>query len=172
MSDPQMPASAPEQAPSAPPPPTQPATAPAAPAAPAAATPLPGSALVKSLSRAELFIAGGAALILLADLVFVIIMRAYGGSTITWIAAAVSLILILSNGRVGELTLSSATYKTALLVLGALALLGGFRDLIYDIVILPGRTVDVSYLLGALGLYVGVALMAFGAWQLWKGRAG
>jgi hypothetical protein len=126
--------------------------------------------MLASMSRAELFIAGGAALILLTDIVFVV-FGAYGSTNIVWATAAVALILILTHNRIGAMGLSDPTYRALLLVAGGVALLAGIRDLLYDIQYFPGRSVDITYFLGALGLYVGVALMAFGAWLLWSRRA-
>jgi hypothetical protein len=141
---------------------------PAAPPPAPAASPMSG--MLSSMSRAELFIAAGAALILVTDLIFTV-FGAYGSTNIVWAAAAVALVLILTHSRVSSMSLSDSTYRALLLVTGFVALLAGIRDLLYDIQYFPGRPVDITYMLGALGLYVGVALMAFGAWQLWSRRA-
>ena len=150
---------------------TDPMNAPTSPPPPA---PAPASSAMSgmfaSMSRAEMFMAGGAALILVTDLIFTV-FGSYGSTNIVWASAAVALILILTHNRVSSMSLSDSTYRALLLVTGFVALLAGIRDLLYDVQFFPGRSVDVTYLLGALGLYVGVALMAFGAWQLWSRRA-
>jgi hypothetical protein len=127
------------------------------------------SGMLASMSRAELFMAAGAALILVTDVIFVV-FGAYGSTNIVWASAAVALILILTHNRMSAISISDGTYRALLLVTGFVALLAGIRDLLYDIQFFPGRSVDITYFLGALGLYVGVALMAFGAWQLWSRR--
>lgn len=128
------------------------------------------SGMFASMSRAELFMAGGAALILLTDLVFVI-FGDYSFSNIVWASAALALLLILTNGRMSGMDWSRSTYQKLLFLVGALAVLAAVRDLLYDVLFIPGRSLSVTYYLGALGFYVGVALMAFGAWQLWSRRA-
>lgn len=156
----------PQNAPAMPPPPAPAAPAPAAPA-PARS---PMSGMLASMSQAEMLMAGGAVLILLTDLVFVI-FGDYSFSTVAWGAAAVALILILANGRASAINFSRSTYQALLIVLGMLALVVGVRELIRDLVFIPGRNLSVSFLLGMVGLYVGVALMGFAAWQLWRGRS-
>jgi hypothetical protein len=47
-----------------------------------------------------------------------------------------------------------------------LAVLATIRNLILDVLFVPGRNLDITYFLGALALYVGVALMAVGAWRM------
>ena len=173
MTDPQMPPPATSQpasmqAPVSTAPPAATAPGPTTPA-PSAATPLPGSALIRSMSRAELFIAGGALIIVLSDLIFAI-FGDYGFSNVIWGAAAVSLILVLLNGRMRGMSLSASTYQLLIFLAAAVAVLAGIRNLILDVVYIPGRALDVTYYLGALTLYVGLGLMAFGAWQLWSRR--
>lgn len=145
-----------------------------APTSPPPPTPAPASSAMSgmfaSMSRAEMFMAGGAALILVTDLIFTV-FGSYGSTNIVWASAAVAVILILTHNRMSSMSLSDSTYRALLVVTGLVALLAGIRDLLYDVQYFPGRSVDVTYLLGALGLYVGVALMAFGAWQLWSRRA-
>jgi hypothetical protein len=51
------------------------------------------------------------------------------------------------------------------------AVLGGVRDLLYDLRFIPGRSLEVTYYLGMVGLYVGVVLMGLGAWMLWRRAA-
>ena len=127
-------------------------------------------AFMARMSRAELFIGGGALLVVLTDLVFVI-FGPYTFSNVIWAAAAVSLVLVLTHGRVAMMGWASSNYHT-LLSLGALtAVLVAVRELIRDVRVLSSGP-SVMFLLGMVGLYVGVALMAFGAFQLWSRRTG
>jgi hypothetical protein len=127
---------------------------------------LPG--VLASLGRAELFMAAGAALIVLVDLLFVV-FGPYGFSPIAWGGAVLTLILIFMGGRM--LSFSAATQRSLLLMLGALALVVGIRDVLDDLQFLSGANVASTYFLGMVGYYVGVALMVFGAWQLWSRKA-
>jgi len=133
-----------------------------------AAAPPPVTSALASYSQAELLIGAGALLILLTDLLFGV-FGDYSFSNVAWIAAAVSLILIALNGRL--IHVSANTYRTALIVLGLLAVLIGVRELIADLVFIPGRSLSATFFLGMVGFYVGIALMAFGAFRLWSSRA-
>ncbi len=120
--------------------------------------------MLASLGRAELFMAAGAALIVLVDLVFVI-FGPYGFSNVAWAAAVVVLLLIFAGARM--FSISTATVRSLLLLLGAFMLVAGVRDVLDDLQFLNGANVAATYFLGAIGYYVGVALAVFGAWQLW-----
>ena len=128
---------------------------------------MPG--FLAKLSRAEQFMAGGAALIILTHLIFVQ-FGPYGFADIGWAAAAVALILILLNGRSASLSFSRDTYTSLLVLIGAFMVVFGVRELIDDALFISRSRVDVTYYLGFLGFYSGVALMAIGAWQLWSRR--
>jgi hypothetical protein len=145
----------------APPPATPPTPAPTAPSA--------MSGMLASMSQAELLIAAGSLIIVAVDLVFGV-LGDYGFSNIIWAAAAASLILILANGRAQRMSFSRQTYEGMLLVLAALALAMGVRELIADVVFIPGRNLGATFWLGFVGLYAGLAIMAFGAWRLWSAR--
>ena len=129
---------------------------------------LPG--FLSKMSRAELFIAAGAALIILTDLILVI-FGPYSFSNVIWAAAATALVLVLTHGRVAMMSWASSNYATLLSLAGLVAALVAIRELVRDARFIPGRSLDAMFLLGMVGLYVGVALMAFGAWQLWSRRA-
>lgn len=154
---------------------TEPTNAPAPPPAQSqapATAPAPSqlSGMLASMSQAELMIGAGALLILLTDLVFVL-FGPYSFSQVIWAAAATSLVLVLTHGRVAMMSWVGSNYQT-LLSLGILvAVLMAIRELLRDLLFIPGRSLDSMFLLGMVGLYVGVAVMAFGGWQLWKGRA-
>lgn len=143
----------------------------AQPPAPAPAGPSPLTGALASLSKAELFIAGGAALIVLTDLVFVI-FGPYGFSNVIWAAAAVALIAALAHNRMPASL--AASYEWLLVGLAAVAVLLGIRQVVFDVVFIatPPAGLSVVRLLGMIGLYVGLAGMAWGAWQLWRSRAG
>ena len=163
--------------PSGPPPsPPRPATAPAFPAtgsdaataAPARTSPV--AALIASLSQAEQLILGGSLLIVLVDLVFVIIVRGYSFSDVVWAAAAAALFVAWLHRRSpGVLPLR---YETALLILAALAAVIAARKILSDLlfVLRPPIGADAAFMLGMLGLAVGAAAMAMGAWRLARGR--
>jgi hypothetical protein len=165
MSDPQnSPGMAPPPPAAPPPPPAAPPPAPAASARPA----MPS--IFASMSQGELFIAGGAALVLLTDLIFVI-FGPYTFSNVIWAAAAVALVVVLGRGQMAASMGGSETrYPTLLSLLALTAFVVVIRELVEDLIVLSRALggLSVSFLLGMVGLYVGVALMAFGAWQLWK----
>jgi hypothetical protein len=126
--------------------------------------------MIASMSQAELFIAGGAALILLTDLVFVI-FGTYGFSNVIWAAAAGALIAVFAHNRM-PVSLA-ANYEWLLVGLAAVAVLLGIRELVIDVkfIATPAAVLSVTRLLGMVGLYVGVAALAWGAWTIWKGRS-
>ena len=151
--------------PGTPAPPPPPPSAPPQMIQPAAPSPM--NRMLASYSRAELFVLGGALLVVLADLVFDI-FGAYSFSHIIWAAAVAAILMVLLAGRM------SASGRTArLLALGAVgvAVYATARNLLLDILFIPGRGLDATYFLGALALYIGVAVMAWGAWQLWSTRS-
>ena len=125
---------------------------------------------LSKLSRAELFMAGGALLIMLTQLIFVM-FGPYGFADIAWAAAVVALVLILLNGRSAAMNFSGETYRSLLLLLGAFVAIVGVRELIDDVRFISASRIDPTYYLGFLGFYAGVVLMVFGAWQLWSRRA-
>ena len=154
------PAAAPPTA--APPPPAAPQTS-----APAAAMP----SFLSKLSRPEQFIAGGAGLIVLTQLIFVL-FGPYGFADIGWAAAVVALLVIFFNGvSAGSMRFSRETYTSLLVLLGAFMAILGVRELIDDVLFISSSRIDPVYYLGALGFYAGVVLMAIGASQLWGQRA-
>jgi hypothetical protein len=143
-----------------------PASPPASPPAPASNMQMPG--FVASLGRAELFMAAGAALIVLTDLLFVV-FGPYGFSSAAWAGAALTLILIFLSSRM--LSFSATTHRSLLLLLGVFAVFVGIREALSDLQFLGGVNVAATFYLGMLGFYVGTVLMAFGAWQLWMRKA-
>lgn len=129
------------------------------------------SGLLSGLSQGELMILAGSALFLLGDLIFGIFLD-YSFAQSVWIAALLSLILVLVHARPSMgLSVPSGGYRLALVLLGAVALLGGVRWLLLDLKIIPGRSLSMTYVLGAVVFYVAVALMAFGAFQVLRKRS-
>jgi hypothetical protein len=126
------------------------------------------SNMFASFSQAELLIAGGGALIVLTDIVFAL-LGPYSFSNVIWTAGAVALVAVLLV-RFGRMTLPFR-YEAVLVMAGLVAVLGGVRDLLYDLRFIPGRSLEVTYYLGMVGLYVGVVLMGLGAWMLWRRAA-
>ena len=126
---------------------------------------------LSKLSRAEQFIAGGAGLIVLTQLVFVM-FGPYGFADIGWAAAVVALLVIFFNGvSAGSMSFSRETYIALLVLLGAFMAILGVRELIDDALFISSSRLDPVYYLGAVGFYAGAVLMAIGASQLWGQRA-
>ena len=145
-------------APSPPPPP------------PAAARPSPLAGLLSSLSQAEQLILGGALLVLLVDLVFGIVIRAYIISDVVWAAAAGALMVAWLHRR--SPAMLPLRYETVLLVLAALAAIVAARKVLSDLlfVLRPPIGADGTFVLGMLGLAVGAAAMGAGVWLLARDR--
>jgi hypothetical protein len=164
MTDPtnQAPPPAAAPAPAAAPPPAPPAQA-APPASATATAPSAVNSFMASMSQAELMMGGGALVILLADLVFGV-FGDYGFSAVIWGSAAVVVIAVAMR-RLFKWGFGTG-YETILVVATLLAVLATIRNLILDVLFVPGRNLDITYFLGALTLYVGVALMAVGAWRM------
>ena len=143
-------------------PPPAPATGPTQPAVPSAV-----NSMLASYSRGELYVLGGGLLVLLSDLVFDV-FGAYSFSHIIWAAAAAAILMVVLAGR-----MSTSGRTARLLAIGAVgvALYATARNLLLDLLFIPGRSLDVTYFLGAAALYVGVAIMALGAWEMWKTRS-
>lgn len=136
---------------------------------PAAPADAPMTNMFASFSQAELLIGGGALLIVLTDIVFGM-FGPFSFSNIIWVAAAIALLAVVLV-RFGRMALP-VPYDSVLVVAGAVAAISGVRDFIYDVLYVarPGNS-SPGYVLGMVGLYVGVGLMAFGAWLLWRRRA-
>jgi len=156
-----------------------PATPPAAPSPPAAAAPPPATpastgpstSLFAGVSQGELLILAGSALILVGDIVFGI-FGDYSYSAVVWVAAVLSLILVLTHNRPQlGMEMPQGGYRIALILLGGLAFLAGVRYLLLDAIYVPGRSLALTYFLGALVFYVAVGLMTVGAYMIWRRRA-
>ncbi len=146
---------------------TDPANQPMAapPPAPTPAAPSPMSSMMATYGQNALLVALGALIVLATDLLFVI-FGDYSFSSVIWAASAATLAVIVLRSYLPAGL--AANYQTIVFGAVGLALLVAIRDLVLDIKFLPGRSVDVTFFLGMLGLYAGVAIMAFGAWRMWK----
>ena len=120
------------------------------------------------LGRAELFMAAGAALVVLVDLLFSV-FGPYGMSNVAWAAAVFVLFLVFLNARM--MGFAATTTRSLLLMLGGFSAVAGIRDLLLDVQFLNGANVAVTWYLGALGYYVGAVLIVVGAWMLWSRKA-
>ena len=157
MSDPQQPAPEPQMSP-----PPQPTPAPSQPSA--------MSSMVSSMSQWELFLVGGALIIVLGDLIFGLLVREYYAPDVIWGAAAVALVAFAANRRASS---SVPMYLNVMLLAGAIVALLGAREFVYDLltVLRNLNVVGPAYLLGFVVWVIGVALMAWGTWLAWKSRA-
>jgi len=170
MTSPEGTAPAPQPSASPPPPPPPPAAGaqPAAPAAPAGPSALDN--LVASMGMAQLLIVGGALLLVLVDLLLGIIVNEYYASALVWLGSAVVLVAYLANRqRPGSLPVD---HRTLLLGAAAVIALIGLRDIVIEAIDVLRFTSswDAVELLGLLLYVVGIAAVAFGGWQLWRGR--
>jgi len=164
---PTTPAPPPAESPPAAPPPAPPAAS-AAPASPAAPSMM--SNLMSSLSLGEQLLLGGSLLMILGDLVFDVFLD-YSFADTAWLAAVVTLVLVALHMRPQKgLSVPDGAYRLALIVLGVVAAFSGIRWLLFDLQAFSGR-LSATFLLGALAFYVAVALMAVGAFQVWRRSA-
>jgi len=165
MSEPQSPA---PQQPSMPPqpamPPQQPAPPPSAPAQPSAM-----STMVSSMSQWELFLVGGALVLVIGDLLFGILLREKYAGDLIWVAAAVALVAFFANRRTPG---SVPMYANLMLVAGAVVALLGVREFIVSLLFALRNLDSVGsvYLIALVVWTVGLALMAWGAWLAWRSR--
>jgi hypothetical protein len=163
-----VPTSPPAAPPATPPPATTPPATP--PPAPPTSTG-PSTSMFAGVSQGELLILAGSALILLGDIVFGI-FGDYSYSAVVWVAAVLSLILVLTHNRPQMgMDVPAGGYRIGLILLGGLAFLAGVRYLLLDAIYVPGRNLSLTYFLGALVFYVAVGLMSVGAFMVWRRRS-
>lgn len=134
---------------------------------PTAASPMSG--MLTSMTQTELMIAGGAALIVITGLVFMV-FNGYYVSDVIWGGAAIALVAVLWHRRMPAGM--AANYEWLLIGMSAFIGLLAVRTLLGDLVYIatPPAGLTVPRLIGMVGFYVGATLMAFGAWQLWSRR--
>ena len=148
--------------PNAPPPP-----APASPPPPGAPAAQPANSMFSKLSQGELLVLAGSVVLVVGDLIFGLVTRDYSLGQLPWAIALVALVAILLHLRGMNLPVS---YEGILVLAGLTIALIGVRDLLYDVRYLSGNKVDATYYLGMLAYYLGVVLMAVGAWMVWRRR--
>jgi hypothetical protein len=120
----------------------------------------------RSASQAELIVALGALVVFLTEAFP--IFGYYGFSDIIWAAAILALATV---GLRRFLPPAWAANSGSVLVAATIvAVVLALRDVFLDIRFIAGATVDITYVMGMAGLYVGVLIMAFGAWEVWQSR--
>ena len=141
------------------------------PAAPPPPARSPMSSMMASMSQSELLVVAGAALLVLGDLVFGVLLRDFYAGDLIWIGAALALLAFWLHRR-GSWGLPMR-FDTTLMVLGAIVGLIGARDLIIELYFVLRNLDDLpsaTYLLGLVAWAIGIVAMAVGAWQLYRGR--
>ncbi len=148
-----------------PPPPGQPA-----PPAPPAPQPSAMGTMVQSMAPWELFIVGGAALLILFDLVFGIVLDRYYAGALEWLAAAIAVAAFVANRRRAG---SVPMYQSVMLLAAAAVALIAGRDLIIELIYIVRdlRNPDATYLLGFITWAIAAAIIAWGGWMLWRTRS-
>ena len=137
------------------------------PAAPAAPSPM--NNMLARFSQAELMIAGGALLLVLVELIFGIVTRDYSIGPLPWAIATVTLLAVLGP-RLARISLPMSS-ETIIVMAGITIAFVGVRDLAYDLRSISGPSgASATFMLAMVGYYLGVVLMAVGAWMLWRGR--
>jgi hypothetical protein len=118
--------------------------------------------MLSRLSQGELLVGAGALVLVLGELLFGVVTRDYSLGQLPWAIAAIALIIVAlrAAGR------SFPAHDTILILAGFAMAVVGVRDLLYDVRTLAGES--TTWYLGFLAYYVGVALMAAGAWMIWR----
>jgi hypothetical protein len=133
-----------------------------------AAAPSTAASFVGSMSRAELAILGGGALLLLLEVIGWFV-GGFGLSLVIVAGAAVGVILVLLRGSLPASI--SSSYTALLFAFGLLTVVPGVDVFIRGLLdIMRSGGPGVGYLLNWLGLGVGVAAIAFGVYLLLRGR--
>jgi hypothetical protein len=128
------------------------------------------NSMVASMSQWELFVIIGALVLVLGDLVFGIVLRDFYAGDLTWLAAAVALVAFFANRRTAG---SVPMYGNLMLLAAAAIALVGARDLVIEVlyVLRTLNNVDATYLIGFVIWAIGLALVAWGGWLLWRSRS-
>ena len=120
--------------------------------------------MLSRLSQGELLVGAGALLIVLGELVFGLVTQDFSLGQLPWAIAAIVLIVVAlrATGR-------SFPASDTILVLAGLAMaVIGIRDLLYDLRNLGGES--ATWYAGFVVYYLGIALMAAGAFMVWRKR--
>jgi hypothetical protein len=159
MQDPGVP---PAQEPGSDPEPAQPATSAASSAASAQAA---AASFVGRLGLAEQLALGGAALIVIVEIVFGLLLDEYWAGDIAFLLGlAVLAAAFIRHARGGEVPIG---YVTVIRVAGFAVLALAIVDLVYEL--RHGVFDNGADILGGALYYVGAGLMAAGAWTLREG---
>ena len=119
----------------------------------------------------EVVVALGAVVIILSDLIFGLLLGAYFVAEVVWASAAVALVTVALGARLPSGWAQNR--RSVLIAASILAGLFSLRTIIGDVqAINRVQQIDVNFLLGMVGLYVGVMVMVYGAYQLWTKEAG
>jgi len=120
--------------------------------------------MMSRLSQGEMLVGAGALLIVGGELIFGLVTQDFSLGQLPWAIAAIALILVAlrATGR------SFASYETILVLAGLAIAVVGVRDLLYDLRSLSGEA--TTWYLGFVVYYLGVALMAAGAFMTWRKR--
>jgi hypothetical protein len=120
--------------------------------------------MLSRLSQGELLLGAGALLIVAGELIFGVVTQDFSLGQLPWAIAAIALIIVALRvtGR------SFPAYETILVLAGLSMAVIGVRDLLYDLRNLSGES--TTWYLGFVAYYVGIALMAAGAFISWRKR--
>jgi hypothetical protein len=121
------------------------------------------SAALARVSRGQLLIGAGALLIILGELVFGVLADEYFIGQFPWAIAALAVILV-GMGMTGRVLPNWA--EMVLVLVGLTMAVLGVRDLLFDLRSLSNYGA-VDYL-AMVAYYGGIALMAAGAWMIWR----
>ena len=156
----------PQSMPPQPPQSTQPPQSPAPPSQ------SPMNSMMSSMSQWEMFILAGALALIIGDLVFGILLREVYAGDLIWLGAAIAALAYFANRRAPG---SVPMYRNVMLLSAAVVALVGVRDVVIEVYFilrnLNDLTDEPAYLLGVLIWIVGIALVAWGGWLLWRNRA-
>ncbi len=149
---------------------TAPATAPAVAPATARSGPNALDTLVASMSRVELLVLAGGALLILLD-VLGWFVSGFGVNNVAVAAALVGVVLVLT--RKSPPSGVGAIYWAILFLVALVAAAMGLRGLILDVlfVLRPPAGASPAFLLNLVGLIVATAAMAYAAYLMWRGRS-
>jgi len=140
------------------------------PMAPAPAAPSAMSNMLAALSMGELaMLAGGAAIVLLDVVLWVVSGYSFSHVIVAGAALAVALIVLRSRLTAGLAT----NYRALLTVIAIVIAVMGARNLALDVLNLgrsSGIGLSAIYLLGLLVVTGGAAAMAYGGWLIWRGN--
>jgi hypothetical protein len=138
--------------------------------APAQPAPSPLDNLVASMGTAQLLIVGGAAVLVVVDLLFGVLLREYFIGDAMWLGAGGILLAFLVGRRMPNML--PMAYERVLLVGGLIVAIVGARGIIFDVVSLvrSPSAWNAMEIIGLLAYIAAVLAVAWGVWQLAKGQ--